>query len=41
MQTFLSSKMPRKSLEESFAHKSFIQRENNAPWLISYSDVLL
>jgi len=33
---FLSSKMPRNSLEERFAHKSFIQRANNASWLISY-----
>ena len=41
MHTFSSSKMPRNSLEESFAHKSFVQRENNASWLISYFDVLL
>jgi len=26
-------------LRKSLAHKSFIQRENNASWLISYFDV--
>jgi len=41
MQSFLSSKMTRNRLEENFAHKSFVQRENNASWLISYFDVLL
>jgi len=30
-----------KCLRKSFAHKSFIQRANNASWLISYFDVLL
>ena len=39
MQTFLSSKMPRNSFEEKFVHKSFIQRANNASWLISHFDV--
>jgi len=41
MQTFLSSKMPRTLLKKSFAHKSFIQRADNASWLISYFDELL
>jgi len=31
--------MPRNSLEESFAHKSFIQKAKNASWLISHFDV--
>jgi len=38
---FWSSKMPWNSLRKSFAHKSFMQRANNASWLISYFDVLL
>jgi len=33
--------MPWNSLKKSFAHKSSIQSPSNAPWLISYSDVLL
>jgi len=39
VETFLSSKMPRNSLRKSFAHKSCIQRANNASRLISHFDV--
>jgi len=28
-------------MRKSFAHESFIQRANNASWLISYFDILL
>jgi len=41
MQTFLVQKCLGTLLRKSFAHKSFMQRANNASWLISYFDVLL
>ena len=41
MQTFYFQKCIGTLLRKSFAHKSFIQRENNASCLISYFDVLL
>ena len=40
METFVQ-KCLRTLLRTRFAHKSFIQRANNASWLISYFDVLL
>ena len=41
MQTFKVQKCLGTFLRKRFAHKSFIQRANNASWLISYFDVLL
>jgi len=39
MQAFQVQKFLGTLLRKSFAHKSFIQRANNASWLISYFDV--
>jgi len=39
MQTFEVQKCLGTLLRKSFVHKSFIQRANNASWLISHFDV--